>query len=51
MNAGAQASAWRDFEILFDEGEPATLADRAYRSYGWLGFPAPPAERPWMFSR
>lgn len=40
----------RDFEILFDHGEPAELQDAAYGSYGPLGFPAPPAERPWTFS-
>ena len=39
-----------DFEILFDHGEPAERQDPAYRPYGPLGFPAPPAERPWTFS-
>ncbi len=40
----------RDFEILFDHGEPAMLDDPAYRPYGPLGFPQPPADRPWTFS-
>jgi riboflavin biosynthesis pyrimidine reductase len=40
----------KDFEILFDRGEPALYEDAAYGSYGWLGFPAPPPERPWIFS-
>src|SRR5256714_8861966 len=38
------------FDILFDHGEPAPLADAAYGSYGPLGFPAAPAERPWLFT-
>ncbi len=40
----------RDFEILFDHGEPAEIQDAAYRPYGPLGFPAPPVDRPWTFS-
>ncbi len=40
----------RDFEILFDHGEPAALDDPAYRPYGPLGFPEPPTDRPWTFS-
>lgn len=40
----------REFEILFDHGEPAESQDAAYGSYGPLGFPAAPEERPWTFS-
>ena len=40
----------QDFQILFDRGEPALYDDAAYGSYGWLGFPPPPADRPWIFS-
>ncbi len=40
----------KDFEILFDRGEPAPVEDAAYGSYGWLGFPPAPADRPWIFS-
>ncbi len=38
------------FEILFDHAEPGELDDPAYGSYGRLGFPPPPEERPWTFS-
>ncbi len=38
------------FDILFDDAEPSSLADPAYDIYGPLGFPAPPDERPWVFS-
>ncbi|MDP9269212.1 MAG: dihydrofolate reductase family protein [Acidobacteriota bacterium] len=38
------------FETLFDHGEPAPVQDAAYASYGRLGFPAAPAERPWLFT-
>ena len=40
----------RDFEILFDQGEPSPIADSAYAPYGNLGFPEPPADRPWIYS-
>lgn len=40
----------RDFEVLFDRGEPSPLDDPAYRPYGRLGFPSPPADRPWIWS-
>lgn len=39
-----------NFEILFDEGEPSPIVDPAFAPYGKLGFPAPPAERPWIYS-
>ena len=40
----------RNFEILFDEGEPSLIDDPALAPYGKLGFPAPPAKRPWIYS-
>ncbi len=40
----------KPFEILFDHAEPGELDDPAYGSYGGLGFPPPPEERPWTFS-
>jgi riboflavin biosynthesis pyrimidine reductase len=40
----------RKFEVLFDEGERSPVEDPAYAPYGRLGFPGPPAERPWIFS-
>ena len=38
------------FEILFDHGEPSPFADEALTGYGNLGFPAPPADRPWIYT-
>jgi riboflavin biosynthesis pyrimidine reductase len=38
------------FEVLFDEGEASTLTDPALSPYGKLGFPIPPADRPWTFA-
>jgi len=38
----------RDFQILFDHGERSELLDPVYAPYGKLGFPNPPAERPWV---
>src|SRR5512146_2862716 len=40
----------RDFEVLFDYAEPNRLSDPAFYRYSKLGFPAPPAERPWIYS-
>jgi riboflavin biosynthesis pyrimidine reductase len=40
----------RDFEVLFDNGEPSPLESEILRPYGDLGFPAPPAGRPWVYS-
>jgi riboflavin biosynthesis pyrimidine reductase len=40
----------RNFEVLFDEGEPPALEDPAYAPYGPLGFPPPPPDRPWIYS-
>jgi riboflavin biosynthesis pyrimidine reductase len=39
-----------NFEVLFDQGEPSTLTDPAFAPYGKLGFPLPPADRPWTFA-
>jgi len=40
----------RNFEILFDHGEPSAIADDAYAPYGPLGFPELPPDRPWIYS-
>jgi riboflavin biosynthesis pyrimidine reductase len=40
----------RNFEIRFDHAEPAAFDDPAYAVYGNLGFPTPPAQRPWIYS-
>jgi 5-amino-6-(5-phosphoribosylamino)uracil reductase len=40
----------RNFQILFDEGEPSAIDDDAYCPYGNLGFPAPPGDRPWIYA-
>ncbi len=39
-----------DFQILFDHGERSELLDPVYAPYGKLGFPHPPAERPWVYA-
>jgi len=38
------------FDVLFDEGEPSATDHAAYARYGKLGFPEPPAGRPWIYS-
>lgn len=48
MNPGAASS--RMFEILFDDAEPSPIDDPAYAPYGNLGFPAPPMDRPWIYT-
>jgi len=40
----------RNFQILFDEAEPSLIEHAAYASYGKAGFPAPRAERPWIYA-
>ena len=40
----------RNFEVLFDHGEAAAQEHSAFARYGPLGFPAPPEERPWIYS-
>jgi len=39
-----------DFQVLFDHGERSELLDPAMALYGKLGFPAPPAGRPWVYA-
>jgi riboflavin biosynthesis pyrimidine reductase len=40
----------RNFEVLFDNGERSPIESEAVRPYGKLGFPAPPADRPWTYA-
>src|SRR5579864_1299825 len=40
----------RNFEIFFDDGEVSPVEDPAAAPYGKLGFPAPPPQRPWIYS-
>jgi riboflavin biosynthesis pyrimidine reductase len=40
----------RKFEVLFDNGEDSQLQHPAYASYGKLGFPPAPPNRPWIFA-
>src|SRR5215472_8509369 len=47
MGDARQAPA---FDILFDHAEPSPFADDALAPYGKFGFPALPADRPWIFS-
>jgi riboflavin biosynthesis pyrimidine reductase len=39
-----------DFQILFDHSERSDLLDPVYSPYGKLGFPHPPADRPWIYA-
>ena len=47
MNSPSQAPS---FEVLFDHAGPSPFADDALASYGNFGFPAPPADRPWIYT-
>jgi riboflavin biosynthesis pyrimidine reductase len=38
------------FDVLFDHAEPSAIDDPAYSPYGNLGFPAAPADRPWIYT-
>ena len=40
----------REFQVLFDEGEPSAVEDPAFGTYGRLGFPGPPRGRPWIYA-
>jgi 5-amino-6-(5-phosphoribosylamino)uracil reductase len=40
----------RKFEVLFDNGEPSPTESEVLGPYGQLGFPAPPAGRPWTYA-
>jgi len=46
----ASAQPIRRFDVLFDHAEPSPLDDAAYAPYGNLGFPPPPAGRPWIYT-
>ena len=46
----AEATPSPRFEVLFDHGEPSPVADEALAGYGNLGFPEPPADRPWVYT-
>ena len=46
----AEATPSPRFEVLFDHGEPSPVADEALAGYGNLGFPEPPADRPWIYT-
>lgn len=48
MNQSLAANG--SFEILFDYAEPSVVEDPAYASYGSLGFPPAPANRPWIYT-
>lgn len=39
-----------DFQVLFDDSETSALDDPVYSRYGKLGFPQPPADRPWIYA-
>jgi riboflavin biosynthesis pyrimidine reductase len=38
------------FEVLFDVAEPSPFPDEAFAPYGNFGFPAPPGDRPWIYT-
>jgi riboflavin biosynthesis pyrimidine reductase len=38
------------FEVLFDQAETSALEHSVLSRYGQLGFPAPPPDRPWIYS-
>lgn len=38
------------FEVLFDLAEASPITHEAYAPYGNLGFPPPPADRPWIYT-
>ena len=40
----------RRFEVLFDKAEPSPIEHAGYEPYGNVGFPAPPADRPWIYA-
>ncbi len=44
------AAMLNGFEILFDHGEAAAVEHAAFARYGPLGFPEPPADRPWVYA-
>ncbi|MFZ1135325.1 MAG: dihydrofolate reductase family protein [Candidatus Korobacteraceae bacterium] len=38
------------FEVLFDHAEPSPFADDAFAPYGNFALPAPPNDRPWIYT-
>jgi len=40
----------REFQVLFDDGEPTAADDAVLRPYGKLGFPVSPPGRPWIYA-
>lgn len=38
------------FAVLFDFAEPSPFTDEAFAPYGNFGFPAPPGDRPWIYT-
>ena len=40
----------REFQVLFDNGEPGAVDDAVFRPYGKIGFPAPASERIWVYA-
>ena len=40
----------REFQVLFDNGEPGAVDDAVFRPYGKIGFPAPTSERIWVYA-
>jgi riboflavin biosynthesis pyrimidine reductase len=40
----------RNFQILFDDAEPALFEHPAFAPYGTIGFPATHVERPWTYA-
>jgi riboflavin biosynthesis pyrimidine reductase len=46
----AEPTSTPQFEVLFDHAEPSPVADESLAGYGNLGFPAAPADRPWIYT-
>jgi len=46
----ANATSSPRFDVLFDHAEPSPAPDEALAPYGNLGFPPPPADRPWIYT-
>lgn len=40
----------RRFDVLFDRAERNAIEHAAFETYGPLGFPEPPPDRPWLFT-
>lgn len=48
MNDSSRTS--HPFQVLFDDAEPSKVECPACEPYGKLGFPDPPADRPWIYT-